>query len=46
VWSGAAFLSAIIATTANERHLALRHPALLQLGPANDVLFHLKGTGA
>jgi len=31
----------IIATTANERH-----PALLQLGPANYVLFYLKGTGS
>lgn len=33
--------TAIIASAANERH-----PALLQLGPANYVLFHLKGTGA
>lgn len=33
--------SAIVASTANERH-----PALLQLGPASYVLFYLKGTGA
>jgi len=33
--------AAVIATDANERH-----PALLQLGPANYVLFHLKGTGS
>ncbi|MEP7042494.1 MAG: sialidase family protein [Dokdonella sp.] len=32
---------AIIATAANERH-----PALLQLGPANYVLFYLKGASA
>jgi len=32
--------SAIIATAANERH-----PALLQLGPANYALFYLKGSG-
>lgn len=32
---------AIIATAANERH-----PALLQLGPAQYELFYLKGTGA
>jgi hypothetical protein len=31
----------IIATAANERH-----PALLQLGPSQYVLFYLKGTGA
>ena len=31
----------IVATDANERH-----PALLQLGPSNYVLFHLKGTGS
>jgi hypothetical protein len=36
-WSDPA---AIIATPANERH-----PALLQLGPADYVLFYLKGTG-
>ena len=30
----------IIATSANERH-----PALLQLGPSNYVLFYLKGSG-
>ncbi|MET0226850.1 MAG: sialidase family protein [Dokdonella sp.] len=33
--------AAIIATTANERH-----PALLQLGPSNYVLFYLKGASA
>jgi len=33
--------AAIIATAANERH-----PALLQLGPANYVLFYLKGASA
>ncbi len=32
---------AIVAGSANERH-----PALLQLGPSNYVLFYLKGTGA
>jgi hypothetical protein len=32
---------AIVATDANERH-----PALLQLGPSNYVLFYLSGTGA
>ncbi len=33
--------AAIIATAANERH-----PALLQLGPSNYVLFYLKGASA
>jgi len=33
--------SSIIATAANERH-----PALLQLGPSNYVLFYLKGASA
>lgn len=33
--------SAIIASSANERH-----PALLQLGPMSYVVFYLKGTGA
>lgn len=37
-WSAAV---AIVATAANERH-----PALLQLGSGNYVLFYLKGTGS